>query len=240
MVYKLVIDADSLLYTACYRHQQTIDGELLCKLEHAYMDFVSAIDRMRSMVWAKYELDRKEDTIEFEIVFSPKKTFRNKLSEAYKANRKPATIVGIGELKQMVFDRLDATQSDIVEADDIVISRAIEEDNVTVGCIDKDIYTHSPVACIDYKKWEWTEPVDEDDIETEYYCQAIMGDSTDGIKGVEGIGKVGANALCYNPLEPMTYEKYVSLFESEEDAILSMRLVRMDQFKKGRLELWRP
>lgn len=251
MVYNLVIDADSMLYTCCYRHQVVVEekmyedffgtqkqnGYTYCKLEYAYMDFVSIIDRMRSMLWMKYELT-KEDSVEFEIIFSPKKTFRNKLSSIYKSNRKATTIVGINDLKNMVFDRLNATQSDIVEADDLVISRAYESENVTIGCIDKDIYSHSPVPCINYKKWEWTDAVDEETIEEEYYYQAIMGDSTDCIKGVVGIGEKGARALVSNALEPMTYDKYVSLFDTKEDAILSMRLVRMDQFKNGELVLW--
>ena len=251
MVYNLVIDADSLLYTSCYRHQVIVDkgtyedffgtqqqeGFTYCNLELAYMDFVSSISRMKSAIWSKFELT-KEDSIEFEIVFSPKKTFRNNLSPTYKANRKPSTIVGIGELKQLVVNRLGATEIKNLEADDIVITRAYEKENVIIGCIDKDIYTHSPVSCINYNKWEWTDAVDKETIEEEYYYQAIMGDSTDGIKGVVGIGKTGARALVSNALEPMTYEKYVSLFDTEEDAILSMRLIRMDQYKKGELVLW--
>ena len=67
----------------------------------------------------------------------------------------------------------------------------------------------------------------------------LNSDSTDGIKGAKGIGKVGAEKLVYDLLEPLTYEKYVSLFESEDEAILSMRLVRLDQYKGGKLELWK-
>lgn len=251
MVYNLVIDADSILYTCCYRHQVVVEekmyedffgtqkqnGYTYCKLEYAYMDFVSSISRMKSAIWSKFELN-KEDSIEFEIVFSPKKTFRNDLSPTYKANRKPSTIVGIGELKKLVTNRLGSTEIENLEADDIVITRAYEKENVIIGCIDKDIYTHSPVPCINYNKWEWTDAVDKETIEEEYYYQAIIGDSTDGIKGVVGIGKVGARALVSNALEPMTYEKYVSLFDTEEDAILSMRLVRMDMYKNGELVLW--
>lgn len=251
MVYNLVIDADSILYTCCYRHQVVVEekmyedffgtqkqnGYTYCKLEYAYMDFVSSISRMKSAIWSKFELN-KEDSIEFEIVFSPKKTFRNDLSPTYKANRKPSTIVGIGELKKLVTNRLGSTEIENLEADDIVITRAYEKENVIIGCIDKDIYTHSPVPCINYNKWEWTDAVDKETIEEEYYYQAITGDSTDGIKGVVGIGKVGARALVSNALEPMTYEKYVSLFDTEEEAILSMRLVRMDMYKNGELVLW--
>ncbi len=260
MVYNLVIDADSILYTACYNSQlvnkKSIDVEYpeeerkeSFNIERAYLNFCSTISRIESMVFSKHREEyikgqwRGKDIIDglvinTEIIFSPKHTFRNELSDIYKSNRKPSDIFGISDLKNLVFERLNATQVELVEADDIVITRAYELENVYIACIDKDIYTHSPVPCILYNEWEWTDAVDKETIEEEYYYQAIMGDSTDGIKGVTGIGKVGARALVSNALEPMTYEKYVSLFDTEEDAILSMRLVRMDQFKNGKLVLW--
>jgi len=126
----------------------------------------------------------------------------------------------------------------LIEADDIVITRAYEEENVYIACIDKDIFTHSPVECFNYNKWEWTDAVSPEDIENEYYYQAIMGDSTDGITGAKGIGKKGAENIVYNGFAQMTDQDFIEVFESEEEAILNMRLVRMDQFKKGELVLW--
>jgi len=252
MVYNLVIDADSLLYTSCYRHQYKLEKQLFdmdlgdnwtktetyCNLELAYMDFVGNIYGMKSALWKQFDL-QKDDSIEFEIVFSPKHTFRNELSETYKANRKPTTIVGIQKLKSLIQSRLDATEMTGLEADDIVITRAYEKENVIIACIDKDVYLHSPVPCFNYKKWEWIDGKTNDEIEQNYWVQAIMGDSTDGIKGAKGIGIVGAEKLVYDLFEPFTYEKYISLFDSENEAILSMRLVRLDQFKTGELILWK-
>ena len=211
--------------------------EKSCKYELAYMDFVGTIYTMKSALWKQFDL-QKDDAIETEIIFSPKHTFRHDLTSTYKANRKGSDIVGITELKLMVKTRLGATEVELLEADDIVITRAYEKENTVIACIDKDIYKHSPVTCFNYQKYEWIDKVDEDEIERNYYIQAIMGDSTDGIKGAKGIGQKGAEKLCFDIFNPMTYEKYISLFESEEEAILSMRLVRLDQYKKGELILW--
>lgn len=238
MVYNLVVDADSLLYQCCYRHQHEWLENKMCKYELAYMDFVGAIYAMKSKVYGQFDL-QKDDSIEFEIVFSPKHTFRHELTSTYKENRKGTDIVGIPELKILVESRLGATEITLMEADDIVITRAYEKENVIIACIDKDIFKHSPVYCFNYLKWEWIAPLTEEEIEQNYWIQAITGDSTDGIKGAKGIGKVGAEKLVYDLLEPLNYEKYVSLFESEEEAILSMRLVRLDQYKGGKLELWK-
>lgn len=243
MVYNLVVDADSLLYQCCYRHQFDFDFGYketpikMCRLELAYMDFVGAIYAMKSKIYGQFDL-QKADSIEFEIVFSPKHTFRHDLTSTYKANRKGTDIVGIPELKILVESRLGATEIPLMEADDIVITRAYEKENVIIACIDKDIFTHSPVYCFNYSKWEWITPSSEEEIEQRYWVQAIMGDSIDGIKGAKGIGIKGAEKLVYDIMEPLTYEKYVSLFETEDDAILSMRLVRLDQFKTGELVLW--
>ena len=234
MIYNLVIDADSMLYTSCYRHQ---DIDLMhWHPELAYKDFCNTVGNVESALYKQYDL-QKEDKIITELVFSPKKTFRNDLSEAYKAKRKPTMIVGIPELKQMVSIRLGMTQINNLEADDIVITRAYEEKNVIIACIDKDIYTHSPVPCFNYKKWEWVEASDEQQIEDEYIYQTIMGDSTDGIRGVEGKGKVFAQNFVYG-IDGWNYQDWIDLFPSREEAIMTMQLCRMDQYKKGKIELW--
>jgi len=245
--YNLVIDADSILYTSCYRNQsvnlkgkQQYTAEEIRKsfnLELAYMDFVSKISLIKSQVYKELELDNT-NTVNYEIFFSVKKTFRNKLTETYKANRKPSTVYGISELKELIIYRIGATIDDIVEADDMVMTRAYQKDNVIIACIDKDIYTHSPAPCINYKTWEWFPGLSQEQIEINYWKQALQGDSVDGIKGAKGIGKVKANNLVDERNGFFNYYLFVEQFETEAEAILNMRLVRMDQYLNNKLELW--
>ncbi|NOQ31137.1 MAG: hypothetical protein GQ570_08455 [Helicobacteraceae bacterium] len=260
MTYNLVIDADSILYTSCYNAQladkKSIDvsyteevRKASFNIEKAYLYFCAKVARIEAMVYSRHREEhikgnwRGKDIIDglninIEIIFSPKHTFRNDLSDIYKANRKPSAIFGISDLKKLVKERYGATEVPNLEADDIVITRAYEQDNVYIACIDKDITTHSPVDCINYNEWEWSDYVDAETIENNYYYQALLGDPTDNIKGAKGIGERGATALCDNLMEPMTYDIFISKFTDEEEAILNMRLVRLDQYKKGELELW--
>lgn len=237
MVYNLVIDADSMAYTSCYRNQVT-NGEIIeCDLEWAYIDFVGQIYTIKSLLFKQFDL-QKADSIKTEIVFSPKRTFRHELEPNYKANRKPTAIVGIAELKSMVDTRIGRTLVLGLEADDVVISRAYEKENVIIACIDKDIFEHSPVCCFEYKNMRWIGALTQEEIELNYYKQALKGDSTDNIKGAKGIGEKGAEKLCNDVLNPMDYATFISKFDTEEDAVLSMRLVRLDQYKNGQLILW--
>jgi len=243
----LVVDADSILYTACYRNQEPFELEL------AYMDFVTKVNNVKreyfnlikeDYIVGYYRGKPKYDVpLDFKVIFSPKKTFRNELTDTYKSNRKPTTIEGISILKELVKERLDirVEEWENIEADDVVVWYAYNVENTVIGCIDKDIIDHSPVKCFNYKKWEWTEPIDEETIEDNYWIQALTGDSTDGIKGAVGIGPKKAEAIVLNPLSFDGWETYKTNFDSDEEAILSMRLVRMDQLNKDKeLELWEP
>ena len=237
MIYNLVIDADSMLYQSCYRHQ---DIDLMhWHPELAYKDMVSNISGIESAVYKQYDL-QKTDKLTTEIIFSPKKVFRHDIYDDYKANRPPVTLVGISELKQMISIRLGMTQVENIEADDLVITRAYEKENVIISCIDKDILDHSPVECFNYKKWEWSPALDQETIEQNYLLQGLLGDSSDNIKGAKGIGKAKAPKLVYS-IDGFGWDEFVTKFNSEDEAIMTMRLVRLDQYTtKGGLKLWEP
>ena len=239
------IDADSILYKACYRSQlvNLKDGpkytdkerEDSLDLEKAYFEFCGIIAGIRTAVHKKFWEENTEEeklTVTFDIVFSPKKTFRHDIYPAYKANRKPSNIFGLSELKKLVQSRLDPIEIDNVEADDVVMHYEL------IACIDKDIIDHSPVPCFNYNKWEWSEGLSAEDIENNYYIQALQGDSTDNIKGAIGIGKKKAELIVYDPFEDIR-DTFHTYFKSKEEAEMNMRLVRMDQWspEKG-VVLW--
>jgi 5'-3' exonuclease len=202
----------------------------------AYADFCCKLGNIQTAVYKQLDI-QKSDTLNTEIVFTPKKLFRKELTPTYKAKRPPRK-PEISELLKLVYNRIGATVIPLMEADDIVITRAYEKENVVIACIDKDVTDHSPVLTFNYNTWEWGRAYCQEEIEDNYWIQALMGDSGDGIKGAKGIGKETAPKIVLDVFEPFTYEKYVSYFDSEEDAILSMRLVRMDQYRNGELKLW--
>jgi 5'-3' exonuclease len=240
---KVAIDADSLVYKSCYRHQ-TSDG---CgvNIEQAYLEFGYEVGKIKSAVFRllKYE---KGDKVVPIIVLSPKHTFRHELSSAYKEKRPVGeTIHGIKQLKLMIMHRLDnAEVYPKIEADDVVIWYA-KEKQYLVAAIDKDVINACPTSCYNYNSRYWNEPHLPHEIEAWYIKQALMGDNIDGVAGAQDIGAIRAQRWVDKFIgEPYSWSEFVDMFGDEHLAILSMNLVRMDRLRRINGELvhvpWRP
>jgi len=157
-----VIDADSLVYKSCYRHQ----NECGVDIEQAFLEFGYEIGKIKSAVFRllKYQPGDKVVPI---IVLSPKKTFRHLLSTDYKAKRPESEpIHGIKQLKLMIMHRLDNTAvHPMVEADDVCIWYARNK-GYLVSAVDKDVIMACPTSCYDYNKRRWESPHMPYEIET--------------------------------------------------------------------------
>jgi 5'-3' exonuclease len=222
----IAIDADSLVYKSCYRHQT----ELGVDIEQAYLDFGYEIGKIKSAVFRllKYQSGDKVVPI---IVLSPKKTFRHDLSSEYKEKRpEQEPIHGIKQLKLLIMHRLkNAEVHPNIEADDVVIWYA-KMKKYLVAAIDKDVINACPTSCYNYNTRTWGHPHMPHEIEQWYVKQALMGDATDGIRGAEGIGKVNAAKWVNKYLgEPYSWSEFIDMFGDENLAILAMNLVRMDR-----------
>ena len=207
--------------------------------------------------------DHNTDYIVFALD-SKGKTFRNDLYPEYKANRDapPEDLtkqlpIAIDWIREMGFAHL---AKDGFEADDIIATLAKygkeQGLNVRIVSHDKDLY-----QMIEDGKVVMYDSVKRKEI-TEQECfakfgvypkdfinfQAIIGDASDNIPGVKGIGKVGASKLInefftleniYDNLESCgTARTQKLLAESKESAFLSRKLVTMHQdvFKDFDLE----
>ena len=181
------------------------------------------------------------------------KTFRNDIYPEYKANRDPAPDdlvkqlpVAIEWIEQMGFANLSREG---YEADDVIttVTKFAKEKGLKVRIVshDKDLY-----QMIEDGKVEMYDSVKRA-VVNEQTCidkfgvhprdfinfQAILGDSSDNVPGVKGIGKVGASKLInqYHTLEAI-YDDIENcgtpriqnlLLESKEKAFLSRELVSM-------------
>ncbi len=207
--------------------------------------------------------DHKTDYIVFALD-SKGNTFRNEIYPEYKANRdeapedlKKQLPIAIDWIREMGFANL---AKDGYEADDIIATLAKygKEQGLKVKIIshDKDLY-----QMIDDGKVVMYDSVRQKEI-TQKECfekfgvypkdfinfQAILGDSSDNVPGVKGIGKVGASKLInkyhtleniYNDIENVgTANIQKKLLEGKENAFLSRELVTMKQdvFKDFDLE----
>ena len=144
------------------------------------------------------------------------KSFRKELSSDYKANRKRNKYV------YMLRDHYkfnDAHFSDTHEADDLIARRAKElgKDNYIVCSIDKDLkqiggyywsYYRTPERNMDgtiilnehgnksmVYKHDSVDYITDEQANKFFWCQMLMGDSGDGIKGLHRVGEKTAEKI---------------------------------------------
>jgi DNA polymerase-1 len=207
--------------------------------------------------------DHNTDYIVFALD-SKGKTFRSDIYPEYKANRDapPEDLVkqlpiAIDWIAEMGFANL---AKEGYEADDIIATLAKygkeQGLNVRIVSHDKDLYQmieDGHVVMYDSVK---RKEISEKECFEKFGVypkdfinfQAILGDSSDNVPGVKGIGKVGASKLInkYGTLEAIyddienagTANIQKKLLESKESAFISRELVTMDQnvFKDFDLE----
>ena len=183
---------------------------------------------------------------------SPGKSFRNEIYPNYKANRSEAPeelklqiSMGLKWLEQMGFKTIC---KEGFEADDIIASlsqKALEQDIIThIVSSDKDMYQliiDDKILIFDAVKNLF---VDSAGCEAKFGVmpkdftnfQAIIGDVSDNVPGVKGIGIKGASALIneyqtleniYNSLDDIKTRNANLLTVSKEQAFVSRDLVTL-------------
>jgi DNA polymerase-1 len=175
------------------------------------------------------------------------KSFRYETFPAYKATRqKPPSELFIQ--KEYIISFLDAVKiaqitCDGYEGDDVIasVTKHFPDSQIVLVCPDKDMYQLLSPRVLIFDPFK-NRLIDEETFAKEngftaakipfYY--ALLGDSSDNIPGVSGIGKKGAQDLVvqfaslddlYNNLEKITKERTRTLLaEQKENAYLSYKL----------------
>jgi DNA polymerase-1 len=206
-----------------------------------FANLVDALRRDHSTDYLVFALDAKG------------KTFRNEIYPEYKANRDapPEDLtrqlpVAIEWIEQMGFANMSREG---YEADDVIatITKFAKAQGLRVRIVshDKDLYQMIEDGVVEMYDSVKRAVVDEQTCMDKFGVhprdfinfQAILGDSSDNVPGVKGIGKVGASKLInqYHTLEAI-YEDIEHcgtariqnlLLESKEQAFLSRELVTM-------------
>jgi DNA polymerase-1 len=206
-----------------------------------FINLVDSLHREHSTDYLVFALDSKGET------------FRNKIYPAYKANREspPPELtqqlpVAIDWIEKMGFANLSREG---FEADDIIttVTKFAKAKDIKVKIVshDKDLYQlidDSKVVMYDaIKKKEIDEKacIEKFGINPKDFVdfQALLGDSSDNVPGVKGIGKVTAAKLInqFHTLEniyehidkALTPRVQKLLLEGKESAFLSRELVTM-------------
>lgn len=161
---------------------------------------------------------------EFYIALSGENNFRYQVYPEYKANRKDMVKPQyLAECKDYLHLQYNAVYSDGCEADDLLgIEQCKDISNTVICSLDKDL-RQIPGR---HFSWEisggtadkrWTKAAEHANVTHAeglrfFYHQLLIGDATDNIKGVNGIGKVKAGRI----LDGLTTEK--EMFEAVRDA----------------------
>ena len=183
---------------------------------------------------------------------SGKATFRKEMFEAYKANRSdpPEDLIPQFEIINELFDKLIVTSSKIerYEADDIIGSAVTQWkdkfDEVFIASGDKDLmqFVGENVKILDTMK---NLTLGNSEVEAKLGVRpdqivdylSMVGDSSDNIPGMRGIGPKGAVQLlkehdtlekCIEVKDSFTGKKLTTAFSTYlDDAILSKKLVQI-------------
>ena len=156
---------------------------------------------------------------EFYLMVSGPNNFRKTLYPDYKSNRgdKPQLYRPLSKaIKEMYGNRW--YQHDQLEADDLlgIISTNGKIDKPIVCSIDKDLVS-VPGWHYNWDKDDWPTYVSQEEADHNWLMQLLMGDSTDCIEGMKGIGKVKAEKLIEKYADPTLSvpEQAKNIYEKE-------------------------
>jgi hypothetical protein len=162
------------------------------------------------------------------------------LAHGYKHNRISRPLHGYITIMEAMALHFNSIMVDYIEADDIVVAlKNHKPDEYFLAAMDKDVLNQAVGTHLNYGKLSGT--IDEmvytttDNFAIYYkYYQAIVGDPTDGYKGVPGIGKVGAGKLVSPDMTELElFNATLRAFESKglgmDECIATLRLADMTQ-----------
>jgi DNA polymerase-1 len=172
---------------------------------------------------------------EFSIFLSGENNFRYEIYPEYKSNRTQPKPRFLKEVKDYLIEKYKAEVSDGCEADDLLgIAQCNALSGDTIICsLDKDLrmipgmhYSFEISGTSKLGK-QWTRPMEIVEVQPfeglkRFYTQILTGDSTDGIKGAAGIGKVGAEKILRDcTTEQEMFEAVSDHFSSEEELLMT-------------------
>ena len=222
----LLIDADVLAFEASVIAEESIEWKEEMWTVHADMALAKA--RIVNRVEEFKEKLQANDVV---MCLSDRANFRRVLNPDYKANRSKSRLpIILRQVKQWIIEEYDGQMWPNLEADDVIsilaTDKEMDEETIIVS-IDKD-FQSVPGIYYDYNKDE-THHVSEEEADKFHLIQTIMGDATDGYKGVPRVGPIGAENLLEK--DGYTWETVTACYEkaglTEQDALMNAWMARL-------------
>tara|TARA_R110002126_G_scaffold100487_3_gene232013 strand:+ start:3778 stop:4491 length:714 start_codon:yes stop_codon:yes gene_type:complete len=187
----LLVDADSLIFSSCYKKRETPEDspyhndidDVTAKFDQVFMKIINDLEEL-------YSID------EVKVFSGSLGNFRKIITTKYKAQRihtpKPPLL---NEMHKWVKENYDSIYGHGIETDDIVarywfeLSNEIGRDNVMIVSIDKD-YKQFPCLMYNYHaKHKCVYDITKEEAMYNFYEQMIVGDSADNVNYCKGYGK---------------------------------------------------
>lgn len=211
-----------------------IDGDLFCYRCSAAAE---ADDEER----ARYYIDQLLDNCitdlratEFKFYLTGSTNFRFQIYPEYKANRldvpKPRHLPA---MREYLVNAYNAIVSDGCEADDLLgVDQDKESGTTTIVSLDKDLLMIPGNHYSWYieggpREKRWVRPAKETVVAPieglrHFYTQMLLGDPSDNIKGVKGIGKVKASAmLAHCTTEQEMFDVVYDAYGIQEEMLMN-------------------
>ena len=227
-----------------------IDGDLV-----AYRAAASAEQETNEIAYSRMEqlldtLLEETKAAEFQFFLSGPTNFRYTVYPEYKANRlnipKPRLLVDCRDYLRLTYS---AHVSDNCEADDLMgIAQSAQRsvDETCIVSLDKDMlqvpglhYSWYIEGGTAEKRWVREARMQEISVQEgarNFYTQMLVGDPSDNVKGVQGIGKVRAAKILAGDLTPEEMFHIVREAYGFDEAMLMNGRVLHIQRNEG--ELW--
>ncbi len=213
----VLVDADSLIWSSCYKKKEHPDDSGFHTIENAILKFDEVFMNIINTIEETYEIDKV-------LTFAGAKgNFRKEISKTYKANRKDKPPI-LKELENYVSFQYDGIIGYGVETDDIVatywksLSDTFGREQVVIVSIDKD-YKQLPCLMYNYHlKHQCYYDIDEEQAKRNFYTQMIIGDTADNVNFCKGYGlkyvqKAFKDCLSEYSLVKVTFNLFKKIYK---------------------------
>ena len=204
-----------------------IDGDSLCYIssKESINESISNIDSLLTNIINYNNLTH------YYIFLSRGKYFRHNVNSEYKAKRPIKRLKYLKTLQEYLIEHWGALHINLIEADDMVAYLArkytASDTNFVVCAIDKDVTKQVPGNHFNYKTFKKSKTTSEEAYRF-LMLQTLMGDSTDNITGIPGVGEVTASKLLesknINELASIVLNEYIKYYKTISDAIYHFQM----------------
>jgi len=208
----ILVDADSLIWSSCYRQKEHENDEQYHTIENAILKYDEVLMSIVNTIEETYQIDKV-------ITFANARgNFRKEISKSYKANRIGREIPPIlNQLQDYVKLQYESISGYGVETDDVVatywkqLTDTFGRDEVLIVSIDKD-YKQLPCIIYDYQyKKQCFYNITKEQSIYNFYEQMIIGDTADNVNFCKGYGVAYCRKAFKGCLSEQSYIRVVYL-----------------------------